>query len=228
MHCCRRQRSCRGWRLAVLRVVMLSRGHVGRGESTGRNRGERALLTRLATAGGEPAATAGSGACVGGQLYNSWCCNSPRRRVQIFANTTSESLSTKGLCTPTLLPSLMLSATPSNTLTVPLVTYTTRHISTQWPATRSRTFPLVCSPQSRLDSYDHHPSSAHTQPTPPPPPTTFNLLSHPARSVSNTLVATPSMSGHPLVVGTRNPRTGKQTLPSWASRSSSLPVSSSA
>ncbi|CAD0050442.1 unnamed protein product [Aureobasidium pullulans] len=39
---------------------------------------------------------------------------------------------------------------------------------------------------------------------------------------------TPSTSGPPLVVGTRNPRTGKPTLPSWALPSSPSLLSSSA
>jgi hypothetical protein len=108
-------------------------------------------------------------------------------------------------------------------------TRSTTSAQKQWPVTRSRTSLFVCTLRPTLDSHDQQsPVRVYTQLTPPPPTTTFNPLSHCVRAVSDMLLATPSTSGRPPVVGTRNPRTGRPTLPSWVSQSSSSPVSSSA
>lgn len=108
-------------------------------------------------------------------------------------------------------------------------TRSTTSAQKQWPVTRSRTFLLVCTLRPTLDSHDQQsPVRTYIQLTPPPPTTTFNPLSHSVRAVSDMLLVTPSTSGRPPVVGTRNPRTGRPTLPSWASQSSSSLVSSSA
>lgn len=64
----------------MFQVVMLSRGHLERGETTGQIHGETRLSSKSATTGGVTAATVMSGAC-GGLQGAPWCWTGPRCRA---------------------------------------------------------------------------------------------------------------------------------------------------